>query len=184
MHHNFIHTKILNMKKVLELLRFVDNFPIEGVRFIDISGLLKSNDAFDQVIKGMTSKIKIQDGTLYAGIESRGFLFSSSMAKESGVGSIMIRKKGKLPPPTESLSYSLEYGNAEIEMARSDYAGQPLIIVDDVLATGGTLLAAEALATKSGYKVLGAVVFIDIKSLHEEDLSFSEEKKIHSLIQL
>ncbi len=172
------------MKKVLELLRFVDNFPIEGVKFIDISGVLKSSVTFDEVIKGMTSKIKIQEGTLYAGIESRGFLFSSAMAKEAGMGNVMIRKKGKLPPPTESLSYSLEYGNAEIEMTKSDYEGQPLIIVDDVLATGGTLLAAEKLAIHSGYQVLGAIVFIDIKELHDESLSFNDGKKIYSLIQV
>ena len=152
------------------------------MRFIDISEILKSHDAFDRVIKGMLSKIEIQDETLFGGIESRGFIFSAAMARESSRGNLMIRKKGKLPPPTESLSYSLEYGSAEIEMARADYEGQPLIIVDDVLATGGTLLAAEKLAIKSGYNVTGAVVFIDIEKLHDKNLSLKGDRKIESYI--
>ena len=96
----------------------------------------------------------------------------------------MIRKKGKLPPPTQCISYTLEYGNAEIEITPPAVQNQPLIIVDDVLATGGTLMAAANLASEAGYRVLGAIVFIDLEALHEKDLMLPGGQKICSILSL
>ena len=177
-------SNFINMKHLKDSLRLIEDFPVEGIKFIDISPILNSSQLYNEVITGMIDKIKCPDETLYAGIESRGFVFSSSMALVSKKGSLMIRKKGKLPPPTKSISYSLEYGSAEIEIAPAQEHGKPLIIVDDVLATGGTLMAAANLASEAGYRVLGAIVFIDLEGLHAKDLMLPGGQKIFSILSM
>lgn len=175
------------MQYLKDSLRFIEDFPIEGIKFIDISPILKSPQLFHEVVTRMIDlqhKMNCPDETQYAGIESRGFIFSSSMALASKKGSVMIRKKGKLPPPTQSISYTLEYGNAEIEITPAAEQNQPLIIVDDVLATGGTLMAAAKLASEAGYRVIGAIVFIDLEGLHEKDFMLPGGQKICSILSM
>tara|TARA_B110000037_G_C17025827_1_gene467324 strand:- start:397 stop:975 length:579 start_codon:yes stop_codon:yes gene_type:complete len=179
-----ILSNFINMKHLKDSLRFIEDFPIEGIKFIDISPILKSPPLFHEVVARMIEQMDCPDETLYAGIESRGFIFSSSMALASKKGSVMIRKKGKLPPPTQSISYTLEYGNAEIEISPAAMQDQPLIIVDDVLATGGTLMAAAKLASEAGYRVIGAIVFIDLEGLHEKDLMLPGGQKICSILSM
>ena len=136
----------------------VPDFPIEGVSFKDISPLLANEEMFGEVIVEMRNLIhRVPD--YWIGIDARGFLFASALATYCGGGIVLCRKKGKLPPPTKEWSYDLEYGTATLEMKSGSGTA---VIVDDVLATGGTLLATNNLATQSGYDVTDNLVLIDL----------------------
>ena len=136
----------------------VPDFPIEGVSFKDISPLLANEEMFGEVIVEMRNLIyRVPD--YWIGIDARGFIFASALATYCGGGLVMCRKKGKLPPPTKELSYDLEYGTSTLEMKSGSGTA---VIVDDVLATGGTLFATNNLATQSGYDVTDNLVLIDL----------------------
>ena len=154
------------MKNLKNFITNVEGFPIDGVTFRDITPLLSDHSAFQTAVDEMIVLISENfNSELIAGIEARGFIFGSAIASVDGYGFIPIRKKGKLPPPIISLTSSKEYGNdiLEVKEGKGD-----IVIVDDVLATGGTLLASEELLTKAGYNVIGAVTLIDLTYLHEE----------------
>ena len=137
----------------------VPDFPIEGVSFKDISPLLANEEMFGEVIVEMRNLIyRVPD--YWIGIDARGFIFASALAVYFGGGVVMCRKKGKLPPPVVSESYSLEYDTSTLEI--KDGKGTA-VIVDDVLATGGTLRAVNVLANKAGYDVKENLVLIDLK---------------------
>ena len=136
----------------------VPDFPIEGVSFKDISPLLANEEMFGEVVVEMRKLIhRVPD--YWIGIDARGFIFASALATYCGGGLVMCRKKGKLPPPTKELSYDLEYGTSTLEMKSGSGTA---VIVDDVLATGGTLFATNHLATQSGYDVTDNLVLIDL----------------------
>ena len=136
----------------------VPDFPIEGVSFKDISPLLANEEMFGEVIVEMRNLIhRVPD--YWIGIDARGFIFASALATYCGGGLVMCRKKGKLPPPVESESYTLEYGSNTLEMKKGRGTA---VIVDDVLATGGTLLCTNKLAEKAGYDVQDNLVLIDL----------------------
>jgi adenine phosphoribosyltransferase len=140
----------------------VENFPIPGVNFKDISQLLKSK-YFKEAIKLMGEKVEVPD--YWIGIESRGFIFASALSMYYGGGLVLCRKKNKLPPPKIALEYQLEYGTDILEIKQ----GQgKVIIVDDVLATGGTMNAAEQLALNAGYSVMDKLVLINLKFLNSD----------------
>jgi adenine phosphoribosyltransferase len=151
-------------------IREIPDFPKPGVSFKDISPLLKST-WFPYAIHLMAGQVKHPD--YWIGIDSRGFIFSSAIAGTTGGGLIMCRKKGKLPPPIVSQSYSLEYGEDTLEIQPG--TGK-VVIVDDVYATGGTMNAVEQLCIKAGYEVIDKLVLIDLKYLHKPN-------NIKSLIQ-
>ena len=141
----------------------IQDFPIEGVSFKDISPLLANEEMFGEVIVEMSNLLynkKIPD--YWIGIDARGFIFASALAVYFGGGVVMCRKKGKLPPPVVSESYTLEYDVATLEM-KGGHFGKSAVIVDDVLATGGTLRAVNHLAEKAGYDVKDNLVLIDLK---------------------
>ena len=139
----------------------VPDFPIQGVNFKDISPLLADQETFRSAIVEMGDLVgKVPD--YWIGIDARGFIFASALAVYFGGGVVMCRKKGKLPPPVESASYSLEYDVATLEM-KGGHFGKSAVIVDDVLATGGTLRAVNHLAKKAGYDVKDNLVLIDLK---------------------
>jgi adenine phosphoribosyltransferase len=142
-----------------EFINEVPNFPQPGVSFKDVSPLLKSY-AFPDAINGM--RRLVPNPTYWVGIDSRGFIFASALANKFG-GLIMCRKKGKLPPPTISETYTLEYGEDTLEIQPGKGT---VIIVDDVYATGGTMSAAEKLCEKAGYTVIDKLVLIDLIFLH------------------
>lgn len=155
------------MDVLKQFIKDVEGFPIEGVTFRDITPLLSDYAVFQKAVDEM---IVLMDENfkphLVAGIEARGFIFGAAIASLNGNGFIPIRKIGKLPPPTISLASVKEYGEDIIEVKPNDMAVTDIVIVDDVLATGGTLKAAEELLTKAGYNVLGAVTLIDLTYLH------------------
>ena len=144
----------------------VPNFPIEGVSFKDISPVLGSGVLWYRAIKQMRELVDEPD--YWVGVDSRGFLFAGGLAALPGStysdGIIMCRKKGKLPPPVESYTYQLEYGEDTLEMKRGE---GKVVIVDDVYATGGTMEAVEELCKRAGYTVIDKLCFIDLQYLHE-----------------
>lgn len=103
----------------------------------------------------------------FVAVEARGFVLASLLAQRTGKGLILVRKAGKLPPPVVGVGYSLEYGLDRLEMS-ADIKGQKVIVVDDVLATGGTLRAVKQLVEKCHHQVLGASIFLDLPDLHQD----------------
>ena len=132
----------------------VPDFPKPGVLFYDITGVLGNPAAFKHVTDRMVEIYSQKKIDAVAGIESRGFVFASTFALRMGIPLVLIRKKGKLPGKTYSCSYALEYGTAEIEVHRDDIKkGQNILLVDDLIATGGTLNAARKLVEMAGASV-------------------------------
>jgi len=136
----------------------VPDFPIEGVSFKDISPLLANQKLFEECIDEMGLLVDMPD--YWIGIDARGFIFASALSMIHGGGVVLCRKKGKLPPPVVSESYTLEYGTGTLEMKSGHGTA---VIVDDVLATGGTLLCTNKLAKKAGYDIKDNLVLIDLK---------------------
>lgn len=145
------------------LVRDVPDFPKAGIVFKDITPLLGDAGAFRSAVDMMAGPFEGRGIGLVAGIESRGFLLATAIAYRLGAGVIPIRKKGKLPWRTVSASYSLEYGTDSIEAhADAAPAGAPVLLVDDVLATGGTAAAAVALVEALGARLAGIAFLIEL----------------------
>jgi len=145
-------------------VRDIPDFPQPGILFKDITPLLDDGPAFRAVIDGIRDANG--DFDVVAGVEARGFLIAAPLAYAAGVGVVPIRKAGKLPSKVVSASYALEYGTATIEMHADAIApGQRVLLVDDVLATGGTLLAALGLLRDIGAQVTGVSVILELAGL-------------------
>lgn len=141
-----------------EFIKEVPNFPIDGIDFKDISPLLADQETFRSALVDMGRQVRLPD--YWIGIDSRGYLFSSALATYFGGGVVCARKQGKTPGEFVSETYDLEYGTATLELQPGE--GE-VVIVDDVLATGGTLQATNNLAEKAGYEVVGNLVLVDLK---------------------
>ncbi|KAM6123943.1 adenine phosphoribosyltransferase [Phoenicopterus ruber ruber] len=156
------------LRRVRDRVRPFPDFPVPGVLFRDISPLLKDPAAFRTLIDLLEDHLRASFPKIdfIAGLDSRGFLIGPPLAQRLGIGFVLIRKKGKLPGPTESISYALEYGKAELEI-QSDAVepGQKVVIVDDLLATGGTMCAACELMARLKAEVLECLVIIELKLL-------------------
>ena len=147
----------------------IPDFPIEGVNFKDLSPLLADQQTFRSAIVDMGGNFDDNLPDYWVGIDSRGFLFASALATYFGGGIVCARKEGKTPGTKVSVSYDLEYGSATLEMGtRLDNEGS-VVIVDDVLATGGTLKATNELAEKAGYNIIGNLVLVDLKYVPRVD---------------
>ena len=153
--------------KLKEHIRGIPDFPIPGILFYDISTIMRSNEAMEYVIDSLHDQIKDWQPEIIAGIESRGFLFATPLALKMGLPMMMIRKAGKLPGEVVSYEYDLEYGTDTIQI-QSDaiQAGQKVVIIDDLLATGGTLEASIKLCQKVGGEVVGCGVVIELDFLN------------------
>lgn len=144
-------------------VRLIQGFPTKGVLFRDITPLLADADAFDTAIGKMSIPYIYKDIDKVCGIESRGFIFGAAIAHKLGVGFVPIRKEGKLPFTTESVTYDLEYGSATLEIHTDAIEeGDRVLIVDDLLATGGTACAAVELVRMLGGKVVAVVVLVEL----------------------
>ena len=139
----------------------IPNFPIDGVGFKDLSPLLSDKKMFRSVVIDMGNLVNKPD--YWIGIESRGFVFASALAMHFGGGVVCARKEGKTPTAKHTISYDLEYGSATLEMAHVEHLDSSrVVIVDDVLATGGTLQATNHLAKEVGYEIIDNLVLVDL----------------------
>jgi adenine phosphoribosyltransferase len=144
----------------------VPDFPKPGIVFKDITPLLASHEAFSQAVDQMADPFTAEKVDIVVGIESRGFLLAGSIAERLGSGVGLVRKPGKLPRKTVSVTYDLEYGTDTLEVHEDAFAaGSRVLIVDDVLATGGTLAAASELVFKAGGDVVGAAMLLELTFL-------------------
>jgi adenine phosphoribosyltransferase len=155
---------------VRDLVRDVSDFPTPGVMFKDISALLSDGPAFRRCVDTLAERAADSGAQLIAGIEARGFIVAAAIASALSVGVVPIRKAGKLPPPTRRLSSQLEYGAAEIELPMIELTGQRVYLADDVLATGGTAMAALALLESVGARVGGIGMLLDLEFLGGREL--------------
>lgn len=154
-----------------EAIRKVPGFPKPGILFYDITSVLARPDAFKYCIDAMVQLYKGQDLDAVAAVESRGFLFAAPFAERLGLPILLVRKKGKLPGKTRSMKYTLEYGEAEIEMHEMDIpAGGRVLIVDDLIATGGTLRATADLLVQGGAVPVGVFGVIGLPFLNYSDV--------------
>jgi adenine phosphoribosyltransferase len=139
----------------------VPDFPKPGILFRDISPLLRSHLAATiQALDGLLTEAEWGGIDAVAGIESRGFILGAALALHRRKGFVLVRKQGKLPPPVVEVSYDLEYGSGVLEMQRGQGS---VLLIDDVLATGGTLSASAELCVRAGYSVAALAVLIDLK---------------------
>jgi adenine phosphoribosyltransferase len=135
-------------------IRRIPDFPKPGILFYDITGILVNPEAFSLCIQKIVDIYKDAQIDAVAGIESRGFIFAAPFAQQMGIPLVLIRKKGKLPGETYSCKYSLEYGTAEVEAHKADIKkGQRILVIDDLIATGGTLKAAKNIIEQGGAEV-------------------------------
>lgn len=169
----------MNLK---ESVRTIPNFPKEGIMFRDVTSLLKDKAAFKESIRQFVEKYKDEHIDVIAGIESRGFIFGAALAHELDVGFVPIRKKGKLPGETVRQEYALEYGTDAIEVHKADiHAGSRVLVVDDLIATGGTVRAACDLIEKLGGVIAGCAFVIDLPDLKGKEKI--KQYPIHALIE-
>lgn len=154
------------MKKLEEYVRSIPDFPEEGIIFRDVTSVLQDADGLQLAIDTMQEKIKDLEYDVVVGPESRGFIFGTPIAYNNHKPFVLIRKKGKLPCETVEMEYELEYGTATIEMHKDSIKpGQKVLIVDDLIATGGTTEAMIRLIELLGGEVVGIVVLIELAGL-------------------
>ena len=152
------------------LIRDIPDFPEPGVVFKDITPLLADHDGFSAVIETLARSGRDADGTVIVdkvvGMEARGFILAAPVALALGAGFIPVRKAGKLPGPTHAVEYDLEYGSATLELHRDSIReGERVLIIDDVLATGGTVAATAKLIEQCGGRVAGVAVLMELSFL-------------------
>ena len=148
------------------LIRSLPDYPKEGIIFRDITTLLQSPSGFRQAVDEMVQPFAGGGIGCVAGIEARGFILGGAVAHQLSVGFVAIRKKGKLPWQTLSVEYDLEYGSDEVEIHTDSFEpGQKVLIIDDLIATGGTACAAVQLVRQAGAEVVGASFVIDLPDL-------------------
>ena len=170
------------MRKVEDYIRSIPDFPEPGIIFRDITTVMQDSDGFKLAIDSMEDTIKDLDFDVIAGLESRGFMFGTPIAYNMGKPFVPIRKKGKLPCETISEEYSLEYGTAEIEIHTDAIKkGQKVVIVDDLIATGGTVEAAIKLIERLGGEVVACVFLTELVGLKGRDVL--EGYRVESIVK-
>jgi adenine phosphoribosyltransferase len=172
----------MSNKDLSDLVRTIPDFPLPGIQFKDITTLLGNGPAFKQVIKSFADRYRDRGIEAVAGVESRGFIFSAPLAYELGAGLVPIRKPGKLPAETYQMEYELEYGTNKLEIHRDAFKpGARVLLIDDLLATGGTIAAASHLIEQVGGVVAELAFLIELNFLHGRDRL--KKYPIFSLIQ-
>ncbi|NSW77324.1 MAG: adenine phosphoribosyltransferase [Candidatus Atribacteria bacterium] len=164
-------------------IRNIPDFPRPGIQFKDITTLLKDRDAFRETIDRLVELFRNQNVELIVGIEARGFIIGAPLAYHLGCGFVPVRKKGKLPAATLAKTYDLEYGSATLEIHRDAIQrGQRVLIVDDLLATGGTTKAVCEMVEELGGNIVGVGFVIELEALKgREKLT---PHRVYSLVRL
>lgn len=163
--------KIEEKEKIEKLIRSVKDFPEKGVIFRDITTALKNKEGLKIIIKDFTDRYKDKGIDYVVGADARGFIFGAAIAYNIGAGFVPARKPGKLPAEVESIEYSLEYGKNSIEIHKDAFGeGSKILIVDDLLATGGTAKAMVQLVEKLGAKVYELAFMIELTDLKGREL--------------
>ena len=154
------------MEEIKSKIRTIPNWPKKGIMFRDITTLLKDKEGYNKMIDLLVERYKDKEIDVVAGIESRGFITGAVLANKLGLGFIPIRKPGKLPGETVSEEYELEYGTDKIEVHKDAISeGEKVLLVDDLIATGGTMIAAVNLVKKLGGKIVEASFIVDLPDL-------------------
>lgn len=167
---------------VKKIIRDIPDFPKEGIVFKDITTVLKDSEGLRRTINYLTERFKDEKIDYVAGIESRGFIFGTPLAYNLGAGFVVIRKPGKLPADVVSISYDLEYGTDTLEIHKDAIEpGKRVLIVDDLLATGGTASAACELVKKIGGEVAAVSFIIELDELGGRQ-KFAEDIEIISMV--
>ncbi len=152
--------------RLKSLIRTVPDFPIPGIRFRDVMGLTEDADGFCAATEALAGRFRGCAPEAVVGIEARGFIFGAPVAQRLGTGFVAVRKAGKLPGEVRGVDYALEYGNARVEMqAAAIAAGTRVLLIDDLIATGGTAAAAIALIRGMGGVVVGAGFVVELTGL-------------------
>jgi adenine phosphoribosyltransferase len=171
--------KIIDLK---DHIRDIPNFPQEGIIFKDISTLLKNKEAFKHSIDELAKEFQAKGIEYVVGVEARGFIFGSALAYKLGVGFIPVRKKGKLPYKTNSVTYQLEYGSDTLEIHEDAIpANAKVLVMDDLLATGGTVKAVIDLLKQQQANIVAVAFIVELKFLKGKDKL--KDLPIFSLIQ-
>ncbi len=171
-----------NVERIKKSIRSIPDYPKKGILFRDITPVLKDSETFAMAIEEMKKRVAGIDFDYIVGIESRGFIIGSALAYATKSGLVLARKKGKLPFEKISRDYSLEYGTETLEM-HSDALehGSKVLIVDDLLATGGTALVTAELVRDLGAEVAGFAFMVELSELHGRERL--EGKKVVSLLR-
>ncbi len=157
-----------SLERAEALIREIPDYPKPGILFRDITPLLADGPAFKATVEALIEPFEGQYDVI-AGIEARGFLFATAAAIVAGKGMVPVRKAGKLPQPAVTIDYALEYGTATIEMHADLEPGTRVLVIDDVLATGGTVAATLNMLEQLGYPVCGTSVLFEIEGLGGRD---------------
>ena len=158
--------KLLDLDQLRATIRTVPDFPKPGIQFRDITTLLADPAALSTSVALLAEQVRASGADAVAGMEARGFIFGAAVALEAGLGFVPIRKPGKLPVETIGVDYELEYGTDRLELDPSALgAGSRVALVDDLIATGGTALAAAELVRKTGAEIAAALFVIDLPDL-------------------
>lgn len=158
------------MKDLKEFIRNVQDFPKKGIGFKDITTLIKNGPALVEAVDQLAGLFADRQAELIVGVESRGFIFGTAMAYKMGLGFVPVRKPGKLPAETIREEYELEYGTDAIEMHHDAIQkGQKVLIIDDLLATGGTVSATTRLVERMGGDIVGIGFLIELDFLKGRD---------------
>lgn len=175
MYESFLIKNVKNgeygrMKKLEEYVRTIPDFPEKGIMFRDVTSVLQDADGLHLAIDRMQELVQDLEYDVVAGAESRGFIFGTPIAYNKHKPFVLIRKKGKLPAETVSVDYDLEYGKATIEMHKDSIKpGQKVLVVDDLIATGGTTEAMIKLIESLGGEVVGVLVLMELAGLNGRD---------------
>ena len=163
-------------------IRSIPDFPIKGIIFRDITTLMQNPDAFNEACNQLYERYKDMKIDKVAGIDARGFVFGAVLAYRLNVGFVPVRKKGKLPFKAISEKYSLEYGTAEVEIHEDAIAkGEKVVIIDDLIATGGTVAAAIKLVERLGGEIVECAFVVELPDLKGRDLI--KGKNIFTLVE-
>ncbi len=169
--------------QIISSIRDVPDFPKPGIVFKDITPLLLNVQLSKDITKALAEYWSGKQIEVIVGIESRGFIWGNALAQEMNIPFVPIRKKGKLPADTYSFKYDLEYGSAEVEIHKDGILkGQNVLIHDDLLATGGTAVAAAELIKMCGGKVAGYSFLVELSFLNGKEAIMKNGEKIHSLV--